>query len=63
LSEENIALFGYDVGSGWIDPAELEALERLRMANYPLAQVRADAAAAASAALAGPSHATDHFSF
>ena len=53
LSEENIALFGYDAGSGWIDPAELEALQRSRMAKYPLARIRADAAAAASEALVG----------
>lgn len=51
LSEENIALFGYDAGSGWIDPPELETLERSRMAKYALAQVRADAVAEASEAM------------
>jgi arginase len=51
LSEEDIVLFGYDPGSGWIDPPELEALERSRMCKYPLTRVRANAAAAATDAL------------
>ena len=53
LSEEDIVLFGYDVGSGWIDPPEIELLERSRMSKYPLARVRSDAAAAARDALGG----------
>ncbi len=52
LEEEDVVLFGYDETSGWIDPAELEALESSRMSKYPLARVRADAAAAAGDALA-----------
>jgi arginase len=51
LSEEDIALFGYDVRSGWIDPPELEALERSRMSKYPLARVQADSTALARDAL------------
>ncbi|HXV62798.1 MAG TPA: arginase family protein, partial [Vicinamibacteria bacterium] len=51
LTEEDIVLFGYDVESGWIDPPELETLERCRMSKYPAALVRADAAAAAEEAL------------
>ena len=51
LSEEDIVLFGYDVESGWIDPPEIEALERSSMSKYPLARVRADAAGAAADAL------------
>jgi arginase len=51
LSEEEIVLFGYDAESGWIDPPELEVLERSRMSKYPLARVRADATAAAKDAL------------
>ena len=51
LSEEDIALFGYDAESGWFDPPELETLERSRMSKYALALVRADAAAAARDAL------------
>lgn len=51
LSEEDIVLFGYNVEAGWIDPPELETLERSRMSKYPLSRVRADAAAAATDAL------------
>jgi arginase len=51
LSEEDIVPFGYDTASGWIDPPELEILERSRMLSYPLARVRADPAAAARDAL------------
>ncbi len=51
LAEEDIVLFGYDAASGWIDPPELETLERSRMAKVPLDRVRADAAAAARDAL------------
>ncbi len=51
LSEEKIALFGYDAESGWIDPPEIEILERSRMSKYPLARVRSDPAAAAREAL------------
>jgi arginase len=51
LPEEDIVPFGYDSGSGWIDPPELEILERSRMSRYPLARVRADPAAAARDAL------------
>jgi arginase len=51
LSEEDVVLFGYDSQSGWIDPPELEILERSRMTKYPLSRVRADATAAATDAL------------
>ena len=51
LSEEDVVLFGYDVDSGWTDPPELETLQRSRLAKYPLARVRSDAAAAARDAL------------
>jgi arginase len=51
LSEESIVLFGYNVESGWIDPAEQEALGRSAMLKYPLAQVREDTAGAAIDAL------------
>jgi arginase len=47
LDEEDIALFGFDAESGWIDPPELEALEGSRMARYPLARVREDPMATA----------------
>ena len=51
LQEEDIVLFAYDDESGFIDPPEREALERSRMAKYPLARVRPAAAAAAREAL------------
>ena len=51
LSEEDIALFGYDVGSGWIDPPELEVLDRSSMWKFPLADVRTDTIGAATRAL------------
>ena len=37
--------------SGWVDPPEVEALERSRVSKPPLPRVRADAAAAARDAL------------
>jgi arginase len=51
LSDEDVVLFGYDPDSGWIDPAEMEALGRSRLVKYPLARVREDAVAAAKEAL------------
>lgn len=51
LSEEDITLFGYSVESGFIDPPELEVLERSHMSKYPLARVQADPAGAARDAL------------
>ncbi|MBI3447314.1 MAG: arginase family protein [Acidobacteria bacterium] len=51
LPEEKIAMFGYNVESGWIDPAEQDALGRSSMLKYPLARVREDAAGAAAEAL------------
>lgn len=51
LSEDEIVLFGYDVGTGWIDPPELEALDESRMATLPVEVVRADPTGAASAAV------------
>ena len=58
LCEEDIVLFGYDVGSGWIDAPEIEWLERSNMSRYPLPQIRPDAASAARDALGAlPGHA------
>ena len=51
LSEKEIVLFGYDEGSGFIDPPEIEILKRSRMSKFPSARVRADAAGAARDAL------------
>ncbi len=51
LSEEDIVLFGYDEGSGWIDPPEVEIIKQSRMSKYPLAVVQEDAGSAAREAL------------
>src|SRR5258706_5106344 len=53
LSEEDVVLFGYNLESGWTDPPEIEALGRSRSAQYPVARVPQEAAAAASEALRG----------
>ncbi len=51
LSERDVVLFGYDAESGWIDPPEIEVLERLSVTKYPLARVRKDPGGAARQAL------------
>ncbi len=51
LSDQDVVLFGYDAESGWIDPPELEILERSQMSKFPQARVRADAGGAAREAL------------
>jgi len=52
LDEEDVVLFGYDTAAGSIDPPELAALERSRLARHPLESLRADPAAAARQARA-----------
>ncbi len=51
LSEEEIVLFGYDEGSGMIDPPEIELLNGSHMPQYPADRIRADPAAAAREAM------------
>jgi len=51
LPEESVAMFGYNLESGWIDPAERDALGRSSMLKYPLARVREDPPEAAAEAL------------
>ena len=51
LSEQDIVLFGYDAESGWIDPPEIEILERSRMLKVPQDRVRVDADGTAREAL------------
>ena len=53
LPEEDVVLFGYDEGSGWVDPPEIELLGRSRMHKYPLHGVRGDPIASAHDALRG----------
>ncbi len=61
LREEDIVLFGYDDESGFIDPPERAALERARMAKYPLDRVRPDPVAAAREAVASLQTLSDAF--
>jgi arginase len=52
VSEENVVFFGFNTGSGFIDPPELAALERSRVMRYALERVREDPLATAREALA-----------
>lgn len=51
LSDEDVVLFGYNVDSGWVDPPELEALQRSRLTRFPLSRLELGAAAAAREAV------------
>jgi arginase len=51
LDEQQIALFGYSVEAGGVDPAEIDMLKEAQMAKYPLEEVVDDVAAAAHSAL------------
>lgn len=51
LREENIALFGYSVQAGGIDPAEIDILRKSRMAKFPFEDVTDDVRGAATRAL------------
>jgi arginase len=53
LEEQDIALFGYSVQAGGIDPAEIDLLRESRMAKFPFEEVTADAHATAIRALHG----------
>jgi arginase len=46
-----LAFFAYDARSGWIDPPELEWLERGAMARHPIEKVRANPAEEARRAI------------
>jgi len=61
LSEQDIVLFGYNVESGWIDPPELDAIERSSLSKYPLARIRDDAVGAARDALHAIERRSDAF--
>jgi len=52
MAEEDIALFGYNTGTGWIDAAEFEVLQQSRMIKYPLSRIRETAKESAREALA-----------
>lgn len=51
VSETHLAFFGYDATSGFVDPPELLALERIAALRYPIEQIRADPLASAGQAL------------
>lgn len=51
LPEEKIVLFGYNAEAGWIDPAEMQRLERCAMLKYPAPLIRGKAVRAATEAL------------
>jgi arginase len=53
LDESKLALFGYNVRAGSIDPAELDRLQTLKVAKYSLEHVRPRVRSAAMQALAG----------
>jgi arginase len=51
LEEQDIALFGYSVEAGGLDPVEIELLRDTRMARYPYAEIAAETRVAAARAL------------
>lgn len=51
MPQENITLFGYNPDAGWLDPAEMQRLERCAMLKYPVTQIRGNAAEASRQAL------------
>jgi arginase len=53
LDQSKITLFGYNAKAGSIDPAEVDLLQALKVAKYPLEQVQPNAPFAAKRALAG----------
>lgn len=61
LEEPNIALFGYSIQAGGIDPPEIDILRKSRMAKFPFEDVTHDAQAAAIRALHGLERNVDHF--
>jgi arginase len=40
LREENVALFGFDPSSGFVDPPEIEFLKNSKVAQFPIGRVR-----------------------
>ena len=60
LEEQNIALFGYSVQAGGIDPAEIDILRESRIAQFPFEEVTDDVRAAAIRALYGLEKKVEH---
>lgn len=61
VPEERVAVFGYNPEAGFIDPYEMEALERSAMMRYPASHVREDPLAASREATGRLEKAADHF--
>jgi arginase len=61
LPEQNIALFGYSVDAGGIDPVETELLENVRMQKYPREQIEADVKGSAQQAVRYLEDNMEHF--
>lgn len=61
LAEQDIALFGYSVKAGGIDPVEIDILHESRMAKFPFEDITNDVQAAAMRALQGLEKKVDHF--
>lgn len=61
LDEKQIALFGYSVQAGGVDPAEIDMLGEAQMVKYPLEEVVGDVAAAAHSALHELESKAEHF--
>ena len=60
LEEQQIALFGYSVQAGGIDPVEIDILQNTRMAKFPLEEISADVQTAAIHALQGLESKAEH---
>lgn len=60
LEERDIALFGYSVEAGGIDPVEIELLRNTRMARYPLGDIMANVRDSAGRALRGLENVAQH---
>lgn len=58
---ERAVAFAYNAEAGWIDPFELETLDRLGVANFPVGEVRKDPIGASRAALRHLEGTSEHF--
>jgi len=61
LNQRDIALFGYSVQAGGLDPVEIELLGREQLLRYPLGQIVGDVAGAARNALSRIENTTEKF--
>lgn len=61
VEERLVALFGYSVRAGGIDPAEVDRLRASQMARYPLEEIQGGVGVAATRALRDLERRVDHF--